>query len=145
MLTASGILTIVLAAAAALGPQAALAEEIELFDGRELASIVHAEGRTPELAANLLARDLRDLTGKAAVVTTDLAACGRLCVVIAPTDSALIGAVVRDTDADLSGLAGQWERYARVAVRSSSDPSRRYLLIAGSDMRGAVWGVILQG
>lgn len=142
MFTVAQFLRFVLAAAAALFPGVALADEIELFDGREQASIVHAEGRTPALAAELLARDLGELTGRTAAVSTDLAACGRLCIVIGPRDSALIGAVARDTDADLSGLEGQWERYVRMVVRSRNDPSRRYLLIAGSDMRGAVWGVI---
>jgi len=133
---------VLLPSAAVLLPNQALANEVELFDGRELASIVHAEGRTSALAAELLARDLGQLTGGKADVSTDLAACRRLCIVIGPRDSALIGAVSRDTGVELSGLEGQWERYARMAVRSKHDPSRRYLLIAGSDVRGAVWGVI---
>ena len=123
-------------------PNHALAEEVQLFDGTELASIVHAEGRTSELAAELLARDLGELTGVTAEVSAGLADCRRLCVVIGPRDSELVGAVARDAGVDLSDLEGQWERYARVAVRSKHDASRRYLLIAGSDMRGAVWGVI---
>src|SRR3990170_3397689 len=99
---------VLLPAAAVLLPNRALAEEFELFDGRELASIVHAEGRTSELAAELLARDLGQLTGASAEVSTDLASCLRQCVVIGPLDSALIGAVALDAGVDLSDLAGQW-------------------------------------
>jgi hypothetical protein len=135
------LLKLALPAAILLSAQAR-ADEIELFDGRHVASIVHAEGRTATLAGELLARDLSQLTGRTPSVSADLATCRRLCIVIGAQDSALVRAVAQETGANLSGLQGQWERYARVAVRSKRDPSRRYLLIAGSDPRGAVWGVI---
>ncbi|WP_423607017.1 glycosyl hydrolase 115 family protein [Sphingomonas sp. MS122] len=127
---------------AALLPAAALARQVELFDGREVASIVHSGERPAQLAAELLARDLTQLTGTAPRVSSDLAACRRLCVVLGPRDSALIRDVARETGTDLTELRGQWERYTRLLVGSKRDPSRRYLLIAGSDMRGAIWGVI---
>lgn len=111
------LLKLVLLLAAMQFPNPAVAEAVELFDGRELASIVHSEGRTSALAAELLARDLSQLTGATPEVSTDLAACRRLCIVIGPRDSALIGAVAQDTDVELSDLQDQWERYARVAVR----------------------------
>lgn len=139
---ATRVLKLILAIAAALVSAPASAEEVELFDGREVAGIVHAEGRTAALAGELLARDLGQLTGRMPDVSGDPAACRRLCVVIGARESALVRAVARETGADLSGLEGQWERYVRVAARSKRDPSRRYLLIAGSDMRGAIWGVI---
>ena len=128
--------------AAILASPHASADEIALFNGQQVANIVHAEGRTATLAGELLARDLNRLTGRTPGVSSDLASCGRLCVVIGPQDSALVRAVALDAGVDLSALQGQWERYTRVAIRSRRDPSRRYLLIAGSDMRGAVWGVI---
>jgi len=136
------LLKLALSAAAILVSTQARADEIALFDGREVAGIVHAEGRTAGLAGELLARDLGQLTGRMPQISADLATCRRLCVVIGPRDSALIRAVAQEAGVDLSALQGQWERYARVAVQSKRDPSRRYLLIAGSDMRGAVWGVI---
>ena len=142
MSIANRLLKLILLAAAALGAAQARADEVELFDGREVAGIVHADGRTAELAGELLARDLAQLTGRAPDVSADLANCRRLCIVIGPRDSALIRAVADETGVGLSELENQWERYARLAVRSKRHPSQRYLLIAGSDTRGTVWGVI---
>jgi len=47
--------------------------------------------------------------------------------------------VAREAGLDLSRLKGQWERYERVAVTRGG---RTWLLIAGSDRRGAVYGVV---
>lgn len=132
-----------LSAAAALAmPAAAAAEDAVLFDGREVAGIVHDGSSSAQLAGGLLARDLQQLTGRAAVVVDDVSGCARLCVVIGTLDSALVRAVAADTGVDFSAIRGTWERYGRILVRSTRDPSRRYLLIAGSDRRGSVWGVI---
>lgn len=127
---------------ALLAATQARAEEAVLFDGSQLAGIVHADGRTAALAGELLARDLGQLTGRAPSVSGDLATCRRLCIVIGAHDSTLVRAAAQDAGVDLSGLAGQWERYERLLVRSKRDPGTQYLLIAGSDQRGAVWGTI---
>lgn len=138
----TNLLKRVLPIAAMLIAAQAHAEEAVLFDGSRLAGIVHADGRTAALAGELLARDLGQLTGRTPGVSSDLATCQRLCIVIGTHDSALVRAVAQDTGADLSWLAGQWERYERQLVRSKRDPGTHYLLIAGSDARGAVWGAI---
>ncbi len=130
------LLISLLAAFAALP---ARAETVELFDGARLAPIIHEDTPTAALAARLLAHDLASLTGRDAEVATDLDRCGALCIVVGVQDSPLVAAVARETGADLSALTGQWERYRRAVVRR---PGRTYLLIAGSDRRGAVWGVV---
>jgi len=126
----------------ALPPSAAAAQQAVLFEGKRIASIVHDDASSAGLAARLLGRDLTQLTGVAPRVSAILGDCGRLCVVVGDQDSALVRGIAADAGLDLSALHGQWERYARVLVRSKRDPSQRYLLIAGSDSRGAVWGVI---
>ncbi len=118
------------------------ASEAVLFADGEVASIVHEDHRTAELAGHLLARDLHALTGRAPVVSNDLAACVKLCVVAGRQDSPLVENVARDAGITLAHLQGQWERYERVLVPSRSDPKVSYLLIAGSDPRGTVWGLI---
>ena len=115
------------------------AETVELFDGSRLASVLHEDSPTAALAADLLARDLKSLTGRESEIATELDRCGALCVVVGVRDSALVQAVAKETGADLSALAGQWERYRRLVLRR---PGRTYLLIAGSDPRGMVWGVV---
>jgi hypothetical protein len=134
------LLKLFLPIAALFATAQARAEETVLFDGSQLAGIVHAEGRTAELVGGLLARDLHRLTGRAPAVSGDLAACRQLCIVIGTYDSALVRTVAQDAGMDLSALAGQWERYERLLVRSKR--GTRYLLIAGSDQRGAIWGAI---
>ncbi|UDF05563.1 glycosyl hydrolase 115 family protein [Asticcacaulis sp. AND118] len=120
----------------------AKAADVLLYDGHTVASVVHEKDRTLSIAGDLLARDLRNLTGQAVGVSSALRACRKVCVVIGHYDSKLIKAVARQGGLDLTTLKGQWERYERVAVRSKRDPQVTYLLIAGSDTRGAVWGVI---
>lgn len=124
--------------AAFLAPSAR-AGNVELFDGRALASIIHEEGATATLAAGLLARDLKSLTGSEAALSEDPARCGAVCVVVGRYDSPLVAAIARDSGINLSALAGQWESYRRLVLLKDGSTM---LLIAGSDSRGAVWGVI---
>ncbi|WP_368564707.1 glycosyl hydrolase 115 family protein [Pseudoxanthomonas sp. UTMC 1351] len=120
----------------------AQAKEAVLFDGNEVASIIYQDHRTTELAGQLLARDLQALTGRNAVVSKDLAACAKLCVVIGRYDSPLVEGIARDAGVSMAALQEQWERYERVLIPSRSKRGQNYLLIAGSDVRGVVWGVI---
>jgi hypothetical protein len=137
-----GAWAVPLSAAVVFFSSPASANETILYDGRQLASIVHDDGRTMGIVANLLERDLRARTGKSSAVSTDLSACRRICIVVGRYDSRLVAKVALDAGVELATLKGQWERYARVAVRSKRNPRITYLLIAGSDTRGTVWGVV---
>lgn len=134
--------SLIAATALALAAPFALATDAQLFDGKNVAAVVH-EAETPmRLAGELLARDLKSLTGQQPTTSSDLAGCRQLCIVVGRHDSALVKAVAQDAGFGLAALAGQWERYERVLVKSRRDPRVSYLLIAGSDLRGAVWGVV---
>jgi hypothetical protein len=113
-----------------------------LYDGARVAPIVHANDRSTTLVAQMLARDLTALTGKTPVVSQDLSHCIRLCIVLGRFDSDLVRGFVKEAGIDLSALGGEWERYERVLVRSKRHPGARILLIAGSDERGTIWGVV---
>ena len=115
------------------------AAPISLYDGHSLTAIVHEDTPTSTLAADMLAHDLKGLTGHDAVVSAKLDDCGSVCVVVGTIDSPMVAQVAHDAHLDLSTLKGQWERYARVAVTKGD---RTYVLIAGSDRRGAVYGVV---
>ncbi len=134
----AGLALLLLAFAA---PHFARAQPVTLFDGGAVAPVLHEPGRTMALAAQLLQRDLAALTGVSPPTATSLQSCSSLCIVIGQKDSALVRAVAADGAVDLRPLEGQWERYIRVLVPSRRHPGRAYLLIAGSDPRGAVWGV----
>lgn len=139
---ASVILRFASVVVALLAPVVTRAEPVTLFDGQSVAGIVHADDRSAELAAELLARDMGRVTGRMPVVSADLASCPKLCIVVGSLESALVRAIAEDAQIDLSALDGEWERYLRLGVASRRDPARRYLLIVGSDRRGAVWGVV---
>jgi hypothetical protein len=112
------------------------ASALTLYDGREVATIVHQDQPALRLAAELLARDLKALSGQAPHLSTQLADCGKVCVVIGEHDAPVIRGALRNKH---FGLAGAWERYGRAVRR---DGGRKMLVLAGSDTRGAIWGVI---
>lgn len=109
-----------------------------LFDGGPAPTIVHAGDTSTRLAAELLARDLAALTGQAPDLATDAARCTVTCIVIGRHDTPLIAGLGQT--AAIAGLAGRWEQYRRTTFTDAA--GRRILLIAGSDPRGTVWGVI---
>jgi hypothetical protein len=123
----------------ALAASAAAAQSVTLWDGRAVASIVHDGTRTGELAAGLLARDLKSLSGRDVGVSSTLAGCGPVCVVVGTYDSPLIGELAAKAGVRPQALRGQWERYERAALAADGTT---YLLIAGSDRRGMIYGVV---
>ncbi|KHL25055.1 hypothetical protein PK98_10460 [Croceibacterium mercuriale] len=117
-------------------------QQVVLFDGESVASVVHDPARPLALAATMLAGDLQSVTNQAAGTFTSIEDCGMTCVVIAAKDSPLLAAVAQDTGLDAAQLGDQWEQYVRVALPSRTVAGRTYLVIAGSDTRGAIWGTV---
>lgn len=115
------------------------ADPVPLYDGRSLVPVIHESTPTAALAAGMLAHDLKSLTGRDARVSTNLDDCGRVCIVLGTTGSPVVAQVAHEAGLDLSSLKGQWERYERVAVTGGG---HTWLLIAGADRRGAVYGVV---
>ena len=106
------------------------------------ASIVYdatAMGDTAHLAADLLAGDLSALGAARPEVGRDIAGCARTCIVIGRYDAPLVARLAQTGGVDLSALRGGWERYIRAGVHLGG---RHILLIAGSDRRGAIYGVV---
>ncbi len=114
----------------------ACADETALYDGHTVAGIVHDDrgaGKTLSLAADLLSRDLTALTGQAP------GACTKVCIVVGLYDSPVVKKIAKIGNVDLSDLKGQWEVYRRAVIKSRG---KTYVLIAGSDRRGAVFGTV---
>lgn len=101
--------------------------------------IVHADQPTMRLAAGMLARDVDHVSGTAPMLATRLQDCPRRCIVVGTADTPLVREAARALGTDLAPLAGQSERYLRVAGEAGG---RALLLVAGSDRRGAVYGVV---
>ena len=92
---------------------------------------------TTRIAAELLARDLTALGGRPGPIVADRANCIDMCVVIGTIASPVVQRLARE---------GGWTcRRSRAAGNAMSAgvrvAGRRYLLIAGSDARGAAYGV----
>jgi len=98
-----------------------------------------AMGATARLAADMLAGDLSALGAGQPKVGSDIAACARTCIVIGRYDAPLVAGLARAGGVDLSALRGGWERYVRAGMNVRG---RHILLIAGSDRRGAIYGVV---
>ena len=118
----------------------ASAGELTLYaQGGPVAAIVHDDQKTYALAAQLLGRDLRALSGHAPRISSRLQDCGKTCVIIGAYDTPLLRQVAKRDGLDLTALRGEWERHKRLVVRSKK---QNYVLIAGSDVRGTVYGVV---
>jgi hypothetical protein len=114
----------------------AKAADLELTRANLLAA-PDGEGTT-RLAAELLSRDLSALGGQPGAVVEDRTNCASVCIVIGTAASPVVQRLAREGGVDLSPIAGGWERYIRVGMRVAG---RHYLLIVGSDARGAAYGV----
>ncbi|HEX8606315.1 MAG TPA: glycosyl hydrolase 115 family protein [Pseudoduganella sp.] len=106
------------------------------------AAVLAEDSATMRLAGDLLRRDLRAVSGADAARAARLADCPEACIVIGRHDSPLLRDIARAEGLEFSALAGQWERYQRVAIDSRARPGTRLLVIAGSDTRGAVFGTV---
>ena len=116
------------------------AGELTLYEqGGAVAAIVHDDRKTYALAAHLLGRDLRALSGQTPRISSRLRDCGRTCVIIGAYDTPLLRQLAKRDGLDLAALRGEWERHKRLVVRSKK---QNYVLIAGSDVRGTVYGVV---
>jgi hypothetical protein len=108
----------------------------------QVPAIVAEDQVTMNLAGDLLARDLTSVTGNAPARAAGLEHCQQVCVVIGRHDSPLVRGLAEQEGLDLSRLDGEWESYERIAIQSRRRPGAQILLIAGSDTRGAIYGVI---
>ena len=116
------------------------AGELVLYEqGGPVAAIVHDDQKTYALAAQLLRRDLQALSGQAPRISSRLDDCGKTCVIIGAYDTPLLRQLAKRDGLDLTALRGEWERHKRLVVRSKK---QNYVLIAGSDVRGTVYGVV---
>jgi hypothetical protein len=132
------LLPIVISLALALSLSATSAADLPLG----AASVLHEDQAGMKLAADLLRRDLQAVSGQPSAEAARLEDCAQTCIVIGRYDSPLIRGIAQAEGVSLSLLDGQWERYERVVIPSRSHPGVRIMLIAGSDTRGAIYGVI---
>jgi hypothetical protein len=95
-----------------------------------------------KLASENFATDLERVGGKAPQRPSDLSAArGELIIAGVVGHSAAIDELARAGKIKVSDLAGQWEAYKQIVVEKPFRNVPRALVIAGSDRRGAVFGL----
>lgn len=121
-------------------PAAWATEKMLLNPAGQLPVIVHEDQATMKLAGSLLARDMQALASGEAVQGSSMDACAGTCIVVGRHDSPLVQRVLKEEGIALGPMA--WETYERIVFEPKRRPGTKAVLIAGADMRGAVYGVI---
>lgn len=91
-----------------------------------------------QLAADNLAKDLQRVCGTQPTVTHS--PFGE-CVIVGSLKSPLIQQLVKDGKMDGKALQGKTEKYLLQVIENPLSEVKRALVIAGSDKRGAIYGV----
>ncbi|HEV8443779.1 MAG TPA: glycosyl hydrolase 115 family protein [Steroidobacteraceae bacterium] len=101
-----------------------------------------AENSAVRRAAANFAADLQRVSGTLATQVADLSvAKGELVIVGVVGHDPVIDELARTRKIDVAALAGQWEAYQQIVVDHPFPSVPRALVIAGSDRRGAVFGL----
>jgi len=101
-----------------------------------------AENSAVRMAAANFAADLQRVSGTLATQVADLSvAKGELVIVGVVGHDPVIDELARTRKIDVAALAGQWEAYQQIVVDHPFPSVPRALVIAGSDRRGAVFGL----
>lgn len=94
-----------------------------------------------QLAASFLQQDIEKVTGKKVSVVNDVAGAKNIIIIGTIERSAMIRSFVAAKKINLSNLTGKWEAYAILQVANPVAGVSKALVIAGSDRRGAAFGV----
>ncbi|HWR14274.1 MAG TPA: glycosyl hydrolase 115 family protein [Terriglobales bacterium] len=122
----------------------AAAQTIQLFDGKNVATIFYdnASGTPIRKSAELLQHDLTALSGQTAAVSSKFSDGRGVGVIIGRADSPGMAALLKKNKVDVSPISGKWEVYGRAVVPAPWNAKQKALVIFGSDTRGTIWGVI---
>ncbi|HJX72495.1 MAG TPA: glycosyl hydrolase 115 family protein, partial [Bacteroidales bacterium] len=97
---------------------------------------------TVKIAAGLLAEDIEMVTGVKPDVTSDTASLPEYVIIIGTAEKCdLIRKLSDFKKIDFKEIDGQWERFIAQTVRDPIPGVKQALIIAGSDRRGAAYGV----
>ena len=119
-------------------------DQFSLVDGEGATTILYAaeDEKLVEIAANFLAGDVELVTGTKPAVTTDAAGAGERVVIVGSIgNSPLIDALIASGKIKVDAIRGEWERFVVQTVKRPLKGIKEALVIAGSDKRGAAYGV----
>lgn len=114
-----------------------------LASPRQTAAILYdaSDAAVVKRAAELFAADVKAVTGRYPRVTSAAGETGPAVIVGTVGGSALIRRLAEAGKIDTAPLEGAWERYLIQTVANPLPGIRKALVIAGSDRRGAAYGL----
>ena len=114
-----------------------------LASPRQTAAILYdaSDAAVVKRAAELFAADVEAVTGRRPQVTSAAGETGPAVIVGTVGGSALIRRLAEAGKIDTAPLEGAWERYLIQTVANPLPGIRKALVIAGSDRRGAAYGL----
>ena len=114
-----------------------------LASPRQTAAILYdaSDAAVVKRAAELIAADVEAVTGRRPQVTSATGETGPAVIVGTVGGSALIRRLSEAGKIDTAPLEGAWERYLIQTVANPLPGIRKALVIAGSDRRGAAYGL----
>ncbi len=114
-----------------------------LASPRQTAAILYdaSDAAVVKRAAELFAADVEAVTGRRPRVTSAAGETGPAVIVGTVGGSALIRRLAEAGKIDTAPLEGAWERYLIQTVANPLPGIRKALVIAGSDRRGAAYGL----
>lgn len=129
-------------------PQAAAAgtegDGFALFLNGE-AAVLYAGAEEPAQvlrAMGDLQADVEQVTGQAPLLTEEAAVLGSRAVIVGTAGrGGLIDSLAAEGKLDLSAVSGEWEAFTIQIVEQPAEGVGRALVIAGSDMRGTIYGI----
>lgn len=116
---------------------------LTLASPRQTAAILYdaSDAAVVKRAAELFAADVEAVTGRYPRVTSAAGETGPAVIVGTVGGSALIRRLAEAGKIDTAPLEGAWERYLIQTVANPLPGIRKALVIAGSDRRGAAYGL----
>ena len=94
-----------------------------------------------QIALKALQQDFKAVAGKEAQVINDAAAISGNPVIVGTIDSKYIAQIIKAKKIDKKELQGKREKYIMTVMENPIKGVDEALVIAGSDMRGAIYGI----
>ena len=119
-------------------------QQFSIVDGSSIAKILYdtSDEKLIERSANFLRDDIEKVTGKKPeVLSSKDKASGKLIIIGSIGNSSLIDDLVASEKLEVDEIRDQWERFVIQTVKNPYPGVEEALVIAGSDKRGAAYGV----
>lgn len=121
----------------------ALGQQFPIVNGNDRAQLLYDASSSPldSVVSNLFADDVQRVTGYRPEVVAQPGSDSRFFIIVGDIKSKWIRQALADTSRMVGALRGQWECYGYQVVTDRFGPGSKALVVAGSDARGAAYGL----